>query len=31
MVAPMEVDGPLNGDAFLAYVRQLLVPELKHC
>lgn len=26
--APMLLDGPMNGDAFLAYVRQVLVPEL---
>lgn len=24
----MLLDGPMNGDAFLAYVRQVLVPEL---
>ena len=28
MVAPMALDGPLNGDAFQAYVEQVLVPEL---
>ena len=28
MAAPMVLDGPMNGDAFLAYVRQVLVPEL---
>ena len=28
MVAPMVLDGPINRDAFLAYVEQLLVPEL---
>ncbi len=25
----MVLDGPMNGAAFLAYVRQVLVPELK--
>ncbi len=29
MVAPMVLDGPMNGEAFLAYIRQVLVPELK--
>lgn len=29
MVAPMVLDGPINGDAFEAYVQQILVPELK--
>ena len=29
MTAPMVLDGPMNGAAFLAYVQQLLVPELK--
>jgi transposase len=29
MVAPMVLDGPMNGDAFLAYIRHVLVPELK--
>jgi hypothetical protein len=29
MAAPMVLDGPMNGDAFLAYVRQVLVPEIK--
>jgi len=29
MVAPMVLDGPINREAFLAYVRQILVPELK--
>ena len=28
MVAPMVLDGPMNGDAFRAYVEQVLVPEL---
>jgi transposase len=27
--APMAVDGALNGELFLAYVRQVLVPELR--
>jgi len=26
--APMLIDGPMNGDAFLAYVRQVLAPTL---
>jgi len=28
MTAPMILDGPMNGDAFLAYVEQVLVPTL---
>jgi transposase len=28
MVAPMVLDGPINGASFLAYVDQFLVPEL---
>jgi transposase len=28
MVAPMVLDGPINGAAFQAYVNQVLVPEL---
>lgn len=28
MTAPMVIDGAMNGDLFLAYVRQLLVPTL---
>lgn len=28
LVAPMLLDGPMSGDAFLAYVEQVLVPEL---
>jgi transposase len=28
MTAPMVLDGPMNGAAFLAYVRQVLVPSL---
>jgi len=27
--APMLIDGPMNGDAFLAYVRQVLAPTLR--
>jgi hypothetical protein len=30
MVAPMVLDGPINGLAFQAYIDQVLVPELKH-
>jgi transposase len=29
MVAPMVLDGPMNRLAFLAYVQQVLVPELE--
>lgn len=29
MVAPMVLDGPINGVAFQAYIDQVLVPELK--
>ncbi len=29
MTAPMVLDGPMNGAAFLAYVQQVLVPELE--
>jgi transposase len=29
MVAPMVLDGPINGIAFQAYVDQMLVPELR--
>jgi transposase len=29
VVAPMVLDGPINGVAFQAYVDQVLVPELK--
>ena len=29
MVAPMVLDGPINGDWFEAYVGQVLVPELE--
>jgi hypothetical protein len=27
MTAPMVLDGPMNGAAFLAYVQLLLLPE----
>jgi transposase len=29
MVAPMVIDGPMNGELFLAYVKHCLVPTLK--
>jgi len=29
MVAPMALDGPINGDCFQAYVEQFLAPTLK--
>jgi transposase len=29
LAAPMLIDGPMNGDAFLAYVRQVLAPTLR--
>ena len=29
IAAPMVLDGPMNGEAFLAYVEQALVPELQ--
>ena len=29
MVAPMVLDGPINGDWFEAYVTQVLIPELR--
>ncbi len=29
ITAPFVLDGPINGDAFLAYVEQVLVPTLK--
>lgn len=29
MIAPMVLNGPINGDWFEAYVAQVLVPELK--
>jgi len=29
MIAPMVLDGPINGDSFEAYVGQVLIPELK--
>ena len=28
LTAPMILDGPMNGDAFLAYIEQVLVPTL---
>jgi transposase len=28
LAAPMVLDGPMDGEAFLAYVREILVPEL---
>lgn len=28
MVAPMVLDGPMDGDVFLAYIKTLVVPEL---
>ena len=29
LTAPMVLDGPMNGEAFLAYVQQVLVPTLR--
>ena len=29
MVAPMTLDGPINGDWFEAYVRHVLIPTLR--
>jgi transposase len=29
LTAPMVLDGPMSGDAFLAYVEQVLVPTLE--
>jgi len=29
LTAPCVIDGPMNGDAFLAYVEQILVPTLR--
>ena len=29
LTAPMTLDGPMDGEAFLAYVEQILVPTLK--
>jgi transposase len=29
MIAPMVLDGPINGEAFQVYVEQVLVPELR--
>ncbi len=28
LAAPMVLDGPMNGEAFRAYIEQVLVPEL---
>jgi transposase len=28
MVAPMVLDGPMDGDVFVAYIKTLVVPEL---
>jgi len=30
MTAPMVLDGPMNSEAFKAYVEQVLVPTLRH-
>ena len=30
IIAPSVFDGPINGESFLAYVEQMLVPELTH-
>ncbi len=30
IVAPCVFDGPINGQSFLAYVREFLVPALRH-
>ena len=29
MIAPLVLDGPVNREAFVAYVKQILVPELR--
>ncbi|MCC8939586.1 transposase [Bradyrhizobium sp. Arg68] len=29
LIAPLVLDGPMDGDAFLAYVEQLLAPSLR--
>lgn len=29
LAAPMLLDGPMNGSAFLAYAKQVLAPELR--
>ena len=29
LLAPMVLDGPMNGETFLAYIQQVLVPELE--
>ena len=31
LVAPLVLDGPMNGPAFLAYVEQFLAPTLRRC
>jgi transposase len=31
MVAPLVLDGPMNATAFVAYLKQCLVPTLKRC
>ena len=30
LIAPMVLDGPMTGAAFLAYVQQVLIPTLRH-
>src|SRR6202048_1870314 len=30
LTAPCVIDGPMNGNAFLAYVEQILAPSLQH-
>jgi transposase len=30
MIAPMVLDGPINGELFQVYVEQVLVPDLRH-
>jgi transposase len=30
ITAPFVLDGPINGESFLAYVAQVLAPALKH-
>ena len=29
LLAPLVLDGPINGDAFVAWVQQFLVPQLR--
>jgi transposase len=29
IIAPCVIDGPMNGEAFLAYVEQVLAPTLE--